>query len=74
LDIFISLETSTLKVLLQFGVLLLHNNARPHIAHTTVNVLNTWHWEILPHLPCSPDLSPSDFRLFPHWVLWLIED
>jgi hypothetical protein len=38
---------------------------RPHIAPTTVNLLNTWHWETLPHPPCNLDLAPSDFHLFP---------
>jgi hypothetical protein len=52
-------------VFLQFAVPLLHDNARPHIARTTVNLLNTWHWEILPHPPCSTDLAPSDCQLFP---------
>jgi histone-lysine N-methyltransferase SETMAR len=47
------------------GVLLLHNNARPHSAAATVNLLNSWGWEILPHPPHNPDLAPSDFYLFP---------
>ena len=25
-----------------------------------------WGWEILEHLPYSPDLAPSEFRLFPN--------
>jgi hypothetical protein len=51
-------------VLHQFGEPLLHNNARPRIALTTMNALNTWHWKILPHPPYRPDLAPSDFHLF----------
>jgi transposase len=47
------------------GVLLLHHNARPHSAAATVNLLNSWGWEILPYPPYSPDLAPSDFHLFP---------
>ena len=47
-------------------VLLLHDNARPHTAHVTVNLLEQWGWEILQYLPCSPDLAPSDFHLFPN--------
>jgi hypothetical protein len=50
--------------LLSHRVLLLHDTARPHIARTTVNLLNTWHWEILSLPPCSPDLAPPDFHLF----------
>jgi histone-lysine N-methyltransferase SETMAR len=47
------------------GVLLLHNNARPHGAAATMNLLNSWGWQILPHPPQSHDLAPSDFYLFP---------
>jgi transposase len=47
------------------GVLLLHDNARPHSAAAPVNLLNSWGWEILPHPPYSPDLASSDFYLFP---------
>ena len=43
---------------------MLRDNARPHTAHATVNLLERWGWEILEHLPYSPDLAPSDFRLF----------
>jgi transposase len=45
--------------------LLLHDNARPHSAAATVNLLNSWGWEILSHPTYSPDLVPSDFHLFP---------
>jgi transposase len=45
------------------GVLLLYDNAQPHSAAATVNVLNSWGWEILTHPLYSPDLAPSDFHL-----------
>jgi transposase len=32
-------------------------------AAATVNLLNSWGWEILPHPPYSPDLAPLDFHL-----------
>jgi transposase len=47
------------------GVLLLHDNTRPHSAAVTVNLLNSWGWEILPRPPYSPDLAPLDYHLFP---------
>jgi histone-lysine N-methyltransferase SETMAR len=47
------------------GVLLLHDNSRPHSAAATVNLWNSWGWEILPHPPYSPDFAPSAFHLFP---------
>jgi histone-lysine N-methyltransferase SETMAR len=46
------------------GVLLLHESARPHSAAATVNLLNSWGLETLPHPPHSPDLALSDFHLF----------
>jgi hypothetical protein len=48
--------------LLSQGVLLLHSNAQPCIAHTTVNLLNAWQYVIPPY---NSDLAPSDFHLFP---------
>jgi hypothetical protein len=46
------------------GVLLLHDNAKCHSAAATVNLLNFWGWEILPHSPYSADLAPSNFYQF----------
>ena len=51
--------------LLSEGVLPLHDNAWPHTANATVDLLKSWKWEILPHPPYSTDLAPSDFHLFP---------
>lgn len=45
-------------------VILLHDNARPHVAQPVKNYLNTIKWDVLPHPPYSPDLAPSDFHLF----------
>ncbi|XP_064485163.1 histone-lysine N-methyltransferase SETMAR-like [Ornithodoros turicata] len=47
------------------GVLpLLQDNARPHTTHLTTRTLQDLGWELLPHPPYSPDLTPSDFHLF----------
>ena len=43
------------------NVIILHDNARPHVANKTINKLRKFHWE---HPPYSPDLAPSDFHLF----------
>jgi hypothetical protein len=51
--------------LLSQGALLLQDNARPLTARIAVNLLNSWHCEILLHPPYSPDLGQSDFHLFP---------
>ena len=50
--------------LLSSGVLLQHDNARPHTACTTVATITDLHFECLPHPPFSPDLAPSDFHMF----------
>lgn len=49
------------------NVILLHDNARPHTALQTRNkIVNEFDWEILPHPPYSPDISPTDYYLFRH--------
>jgi histone-lysine N-methyltransferase SETMAR len=45
------------------GVLLHHDNARPHTAPATQDRIQELQWELLEHLPYSPDLAPSDFHL-----------
>ena len=55
--------------LLQDGVLILHDNATPHKAHTVQALLEEYQWETLPHAPYSPDLSPCDFHLFPSFKM-----
>lgn len=45
-------------------VCLQHDNARPHTAKKTTDLLQTLGWDVLPHPPYSPDLAPSDYHLF----------
>ena len=50
--------------LLGTGVLLQHDNARPHTARSTVATIQDLSFECLPHPLYSPDLAPSDFHVF----------
>ncbi|CAD5208038.1 unnamed protein product [Bursaphelenchus xylophilus] len=48
------------------GPILLHDNARPHVARPTLQKLNKLGYETLTHPPYSPDLSPTDYHFFQH--------
>ncbi|KAF2352071.1 Transposase type 1 [Trinorchestia longiramus] len=50
--------------------ILLHDNARPHVA-MTVQKLTELGYETLPYPPYSPDLSPTDYHLFKHLSTFL---
>lgn len=45
-------------------IILLHDNARPHVAKPVQTYLQTLKWEVLTHPPYSPDIAPSDYHLF----------
>jgi len=53
------------------GVVLLHDNARPHTAARTNALIKLFNWEIFDHPPYSPDLAPSDYHLFTKMKIWL---
>jgi len=44
-------------------IILLQDNTRPHVA-AGQNLLRNTQMEVLPHLPCSSDIAPSDYYLF----------
>ena len=46
------------------GVVLLHDNARPHTAASANALIKLFNWKIFDHPPYSPDLAPSDYHLF----------
>jgi len=49
---------------LSTGALLQHDNAGPHTACSSVATIQDLSFKCLPHLPYSPDLTPSDFHVF----------
>ena len=46
------------------GILLQHDNARPHVSYQTKEAIRRLGFECLPHPPYSPDLAPSANWLF----------
>ncbi|GBP26982.1 Mariner Mos1 transposase [Eumeta japonica] len=45
-------------------IILLHDNARPHVPVPVKIYLKTLNWEVLPHPPYSPDIVSSDYHQF----------
>ncbi|GBL95933.1 hypothetical protein AVEN_227157-1 [Araneus ventricosus] len=58
------------RTILTSGVVLIHDNARPHSAVVTQRLLEQFKWDVSDH-PYSPDLATSDFHLFPELKNWL---
>ena len=52
------------RSLLSSGVLLLHDNARPHTAIHTLQTLVKLGFMVLEHPAYSPDIAPSDYHRF----------
>ena len=50
----------------RMGPILLHDNAQPNVTQTMLQRLNKLGYKVLPHLPYSPDLSPTDNHFFKH--------
>ncbi|CAK6443035.1 unnamed protein product [Pipistrellus nathusii] len=46
------------------GVILHHDNARPHTARITAEELRQLEWKVLPQPAYSPDIAPSNYHLF----------
>jgi histone-lysine N-methyltransferase SETMAR len=57
--------------MLSRGVVMLHDNARPHTAAARQDLIPTFGWEQFDHPPYSPDLAPSDFHVFLHLKIFL---
>jgi len=52
--------------MLSAAILLLHDNAWPHTAAQTQDLITSFKWEQMDHPPYSPDLAPSYYHLFLH--------
>ena len=50
----------------RMGSILPHDNTQPHITQSMLLKLNELDYKVLPHLPYSPDLSPTDYHFFKH--------
>ena len=48
------------------GPILLYHNTQPHIAQRRLQKANELGYEVLPHPPYSPDLSPTNYHFFKH--------
>ena len=48
------------------GPVLLHDNAWPHVTQPMLPKLNQLGYEVLPHLPYSPDFSLTNYHFFNH--------
>ncbi|KAB0346987.1 hypothetical protein FD754_011844, partial [Muntiacus muntjak] len=48
------------------GPILPHDNVRLHVAQPILQKLNQLGYNVLPHLPYSPDLSPTVYHFFKH--------
>ena len=44
--------------------ILLHNNIQPHVTQPTLQKLNELGYKVMPHLPYSPDLLPTNYHFF----------
>ena len=52
------------------GPILLHDNAQLPVAQPVLQKLNELGYNVLPHPPCSPDLSPMDYHFFNISITW----
>jgi hypothetical protein len=57
--------------MLSQGVVMLHDNACPHTAPATQDLIATFCWEQFDHPSYNPDLAPSDFHVFLHLKTFL---
>jgi hypothetical protein len=57
--------------MLTYGVVLLHDNARPHAVACSRALLEHFNWELFDHPLYGLDFAPNDYRLFTYLKNWL---
>nr|CDJ91780.1 Transposase domain containing protein [Haemonchus contortus] len=60
------LQLMSLALVIRKGPILLHDNARPHVAQLTLRKLMELGYETLTHPPYSPDLVPTEYHFSKH--------
>ena len=51
--------------------ILLHNNIQPHVTQPTLQKLNELGYKVMPHLPYSPDLLPTNYHFFKQYNFFM---
>ena len=59
-----ALDEKHLELVNRKRIIFHEGNARPHVSLMTRKKLLQLGWEVLIHLPYSPDIAPSDVHLF----------
>jgi hypothetical protein len=57
--------------MLTSGLVLIHDNVRPHTGARTQVLLEHFNWKMFDHPPYSPDIARSDNRLITYLKNWL---
>ena len=60
------LQCPQLALVHRKSLILLHDDSWPHVVQPMLKKLNKLSYEVLPHLPYSPDISPTNFHFFQH--------
>ena len=60
------LQRLQLTLVNRTGRILLHDNTLLHVAQAVLQKVNDLGYEVLPHLPYSPDLLPINYHFFKH--------
>ncbi|GBM04748.1 hypothetical protein AVEN_20193-1 [Araneus ventricosus] len=59
------------RAILTSGVVLIHDNARPHSAVVTQQLLEKFRWDVSEYPAYSAHLAMSDFHPFPELKNWI---